>query len=460
MNTLERAKRDFERWVDAGDFASEPAVSDALRMLRERREMDLAFLSPREQADLIASRCVDLLPSVDELAQRIEGTHKKRDALHVKLGIDPTSPNVHIGHAVPMILMSRFQRMGHRITLIIGDVTAMIGDPSGRDDERPALTLAEIATNLATYKEQVAPFFDFAKAKLRNNSEWLADVRLVDLLPLLAKIPVAQSMQREDFRTRVAAGHSLTMAEQMYSVVMALDSVELECDVEVGGIDQLLNMQMCRTLMSLSGQRPEIVCTVPLIEGTDGSGTKMSKSRGNYVAMTHPPGEIYGKLMSIPDRLIAEYLRALTELSDPEIEKLEQRLGPRDAKHLLAATIVDTVHGIEAAGEARRSFLARFKSKRLSDAADIPVTAVDDRRTVGEVLIELGFSKSLSHTRRVADQDGLQLVVERGDGSTHSVKLTRKSVDLTTADLLRREAPDESGAPFLKLGRQVTRLAR
>ncbi len=272
-------------------------------------------------------------------------------------------------------------------------------------------------------------------------------------------------MQRDDFRSRLSSGESLTMAEQLYSVVMALDSVELECDVEVGGLDQLLNMQMCRTVMSLSGQKPEIVCTVPLIEGTDGSGQKMSKSRGNYVAMTDPATEIYGKLMSIPDRLIPEYLRALTELTDAEIERVQERLGPRDAKHLLAATLVDTAHGLDAAIEARKSFLARFKSKRLSDAADVPVTSLDDARSVGELLIELGFSSSLSHTRRVADQDGLQLVVERPDGTTHAVKLGRKAVDMTTAQLLREDgaaaAPHgPQDAVFLKLGRRAARLLR
>jgi tyrosyl-tRNA synthetase len=219
-------------------------------------------------------------------------------------------------------------------------------------------------------------------------------------------------------------------------------------------------MQMCRTVMAASGQRPEIVCTVPLIEGTDGSGQKMSKSRGNYVAMTHSATEIYGKLMSIPDRLIADYLRALTELSDSEIAKLELRLGPRDAKHLLAATIVDTIHGPEAALEARSSFLARFKTKRLSDAADVPVTRLDDARTVGQLLIELGFSSSLSHSRRVAVQNGLQLVVEQDDGATRKVTLDRGSVDLTPAELVHRYADGDKGALFLKLGRQVTRLER
>jgi len=457
---LESSRAALEKLVESGDFASDATVAEALGLLRERRALDLSFLAPKEQAELIRTRCVDLLPTADELAERIAAAKKKGGGLHVKLGIDPTSPNVHIGHAVPMILMSRFARMGHRVTLIIGDVTAMIGDPSGRSDERPALTVHEIAANLATYKQQVAPFFDFTKAELRNNSEWLTEIRLVDLLPLLAKIPVSQSMQREDFRTRVAEGASLTMAEQMYSVVMALDSVELCCDVEVGGVDQLLNLQMCRTVMAASGQRPEVVCTVSLIEGTDGTGEKMSKSRGNYVAMTHAPGEIYGKLMSIPDRLIATYLAALTELGDSEIAKLEAKLGPRDAKHLLAATIVDTVHGADAALEARRSFLARFKSKRLSDAADVPVTRVDASRTVGQVLMELGFSPSLSHTRRVAVQEGLHLVVERADGTTRKVTLERKDVDATTAELVAREAGGESGAVFLRLGRQATRLER
>ena len=198
--------------------------------------------------------------------------------------------------------------MGHQVVFIVGDVTAKIGDPSGRSDERPALTDADIARNLATYQQQVTPFFDFTRAQFRYNGDWLRDVKLPELIEITAQIPVSMPLQREDFRQRLEAGKGLSLAELLYSVVMALDSVEIDCDLEVGGIDQFLNMQMCRKVMEICGQTPELVVATSLIEGTDGTGAKMSKSKGNYVPVAAAAGEIYGKLMSVPDRLVGTVL--------------------------------------------------------------------------------------------------------------------------------------------------------
>lgn len=441
-----------------GDLADQATFDRAVVLLRERRALDLSELPPARQAELVESRTQHLLPSAEDLAARIERRRSEGGRLHVKFGIDPTSPDIHLGHAVPMVLAGRFQRMGHDVTLIIGDITARIGDPSGRVDERPALTEDDIAANLAQYRDQMAPLFDFSRASLRNNSEWLAPVRLVDLLPLLAKVPVSQSMQRDDFRERLSSGHSLTLAEVMYSVVMALDSVELDCDVEIGGVDQLLNMQMCRTLMSASGQQPEIICTSPLMEGTDGSGAKMSKSRGNYVGIGDAPGEIYGKLMSIPDRLAPDYFRMLTEITDEEIETASKQQQPQHVKHLLATVVVDTLAGADAAQEARASFLAHFRDKRLSAATDLPTVARDESRTVGAVLTEvLAFAPSLSHCRRVAGQGGLQVVVE-GDGDPVKRKLESADVDRPVAELVAAIGAATGERLFLKLGRKAAAL--
>jgi tyrosyl-tRNA synthetase len=440
-----------------GDLADEATFERALGVLRDRRAVDLSGLPAWRQAELIAQRTQHLLPSAEDLAARIERRRAEGGRLHVKFGIDPTSPDIHIGHAVPMVLAGRFQRMGHDVTLVIGDITARIGDPSGRVDERPPLTEQEIASNLAQYREQMAPLFDFSRAVLRNNSEWLAPMKLTDLLPLLAKVPVSQSMQREDFRERLSSGHSLTMAEQLYSVVMALDSVELNCDVEIGGVDQLLNMQMCRTLMSIAGQAPEIICTMPLIEGTDGSGAKMSKSRGNYVALTDAPGEIYGKLMSIPDRLTQQYFRMLTEITDEELDAAAGQ-QPQHLKHLLAAVVVDTLAGADAAHEARASFLAHFRDRRLSAAADLPVVSLDDERTIGVLLTEqLTFAPSLSHCRRVAEQGGLQVVVE-GAGDAVKHKLGRDDVDRRVGEVVQEVGHEPGAHLFLRLGRKAAAL--
>jgi tyrosyl-tRNA synthetase len=449
--------------LGGSDLGDETTFDRALGTLRARRAIDLSRLPPARQAELVASRTQHLLPSADDLASRIERRRGQGKALHVKFGIDPTSPDIHLGHAVPMVLAGRFQRMGHDVTLIVGDITASIGDPSGRLDERPALTGDDIAANMAQYRDQMAPLFDFSKAALRHNSEWLAPLKLVDLLPLLAKVPVSQSMQRDDFRDRLSSGHSLTMAEQLYSVVMAMDSVELNCDVEIGGVDQLLNMQMCRTLMAIKGQESELICTMPLIEGTDGSGTKMSKSRGNYVGIADPPAEIYGKLMSIPDRLTPQYFRMLTEITDDELDVAVKQQQPQHLKHLLAATVVDTLAGSDAASEARAAFLAHFRDRRLSATPDLPVVARDETSSVGKVLVDvLAFAPSLSHCRRTAEQGGLQLVIEVDGETPEKRKLVRDDVDRSIADVVAAAAavaePGSSQQLFLKLGRKAAAL--
>ncbi|HEY1485735.1 MAG TPA: tyrosine--tRNA ligase, partial [Micromonosporaceae bacterium] len=287
-------------------------MHDILDQLARRRSADLRDLPPSEQADLIARRSSTLLPSVGHLTDLLS----RGRPLVVKFGIDPTAADVHVGHAVPMIIASRFARMGHRVVFIVGDLTARIGDPSGRSADRPPLSDDDIAANLATYRAQVTPFFDVTKADFRFNRDWLGRITLPEFLTTLERLPVSAALQRDDFRTRLADGAGLSMAELVYSVVMALDSVEVRADIEIGGLDQLLNMQMCRRVMDNAGQRPEVVIATPLIEGTDGTGVKMSKSKGNYIALSATPADVFGKFMSIPDRLVPAYLAALTELRD------------------------------------------------------------------------------------------------------------------------------------------------
>ncbi|MGH3780399.1 MAG: tyrosine--tRNA ligase, partial [Pseudonocardiaceae bacterium] len=231
------------------DLAADAAVRELLESTTQRRSLDLSDLSSTEQATLIAERSQELQPSADALAQRIVEAETKSRPFVAKFGIDPTGHEVHLGHAVPMLILSRFQRMGHQVVFIVGDVTAKIGDPSGRSDDRPALTDADIARNLTTYRQQVTPFFDFNRAQFRHNGDWLREIKLPRLIEITAQIPVSMPLQREDFRKRLDTGQGLSLAELLYSVVMALDSVEINTDLEVGGIDQFLNMQMCRKVM-------------------------------------------------------------------------------------------------------------------------------------------------------------------------------------------------------------------
>ena len=426
-------------------------------MSYERRRMDLSDLSPSEQASLIASRCQALQPSVEALAERIDHRIKKGQRFIAKFGIDPTGHEVHLGHAVPILLLSRFQRMGHQVVFIVGDVTAKIGDPSGRSDERPALTDQQIAENLATYKNQVSPLFDFSRAHFRHNGDWLRTTTLPRLIEICAHIPLSMPLQRDDFRKRLEAGHGLSLAELLYSVAMALDSVEVKADLEVGGIDQFLNMQMCRKVMEISDQVPEVVAATPLVEGTDGTGAKMSKSRGNYVPLTASATEVFGKMMSAPDKLVEPYLRALSEWDDSELDLLSERirsrdLHPMDAKKLMAAEITAGLHGIEAALQARSDFTARFSKRSFSDVSDLPVLA-DADQSISEAARALGFAKSNGDLRRLAGQGAVRLVAEEAEPAVLSIEDLAKTV----AEIVAERSPSGQ-EPYLKVGRKLARI--
>lgn len=449
---------------DAPDLRERAALTKILELLRERRAMDLSDLPPAEQAALISARSQELLPSADDLTARLTAARTEGRKLIVKFGIDPTAADVHVGHAVPMIIASRFQRMGHQVVFIVGDITAKIGDPSGRTADRPPLTDDDIRANMATYREQVTPFFDFARADFRYNSEWLAPVTLPEFIGVLEKLPVAASLQREDFRNRLAAGSGLTMSELVYSVVMALDSVKITADIELGGLDQLLNMQMCRRVMENAGQKPEVIIATSLIEGTDGTGAKMSKSKGNYVGLAFEPKDVFGKLMSAADRLMPAYLRALTELLDPEIDLLMQlaadrKIHPMGVKTLLASDVTAAVHDLSQAETARAGFTAQFSARRFSDTPDLPAVTLAEHAdsTIAELFAKVtGLLPSLGQVRRVAAGGGLRLVTEVPGEDQETAVLTESDATATLGDLFKaREAVTrQPGARnFLKCGR-------
>ena len=449
---------------DAPELREGPELDKILELLRERRAMDLSDLPPAEQAALISARSQELLPSVGDLAARLATADAEGRKLIVKFGIDPTAADVHVGHAVPMIIASRFQRMGHQVVFIVGDITAKIGDPSGRTADRPPLSDDDIRGNMATYREQVTPFFDFTRADFRYNSEWLAPITLPEFIGVLEKLPVAASLQREDFRSRLAAGSGLTMAELVYSVVMALDSVKITADIELGGLDQLLNMQMCRRVMENAGQQPEIVIATGLIEGTDGTGAKMSKSKGNYVGLAFEPKDVFGKLMSAADRLLPSYLRALTELLDPEIDLLMQlmadrKIHPMGVKTLLASDVTAAVHGIDQSDAARAGFTAQFSAKRFSDTPDLPAVTLAEHAdsTVAELFAKITrLVPSLGQVRRVAAGGGLRLVTEVPGKEQEVTLLTEADATATPGSLLKAHeaVTGQPGARnFLKCGR-------
>jgi tyrosyl-tRNA synthetase len=447
--------------LTASDLAAEATVRELLVETTQRRGLDLSDLSSTEQASLIADRAQELQPSAEALAKRIAEADRKGRRFIAKFGIDPTGAEVHLGHTVPMLILSRFQRMGHQVVFIVGDMTAKIGDPSGRSDDRPALTDDDIARNLTTYREQVTPFFDFDRAQFRHNGDWLRRISLPEIIEITAQIPVSMPLQREDFRKRLEAGQGLSLAELMYSVVMALDSVETNCDLEVGGIDQFLNMQMCRKVMDIRGQVPELVVATSLIEGTDGTGVKMSKSKGNYVPLTAPAAEIFGKIMSVPDRVVEPYFRALSEWRDSELAVIAERvsagsLHPMDLKKILAGEVTAAVRGVDAAMKAREEFVARFSTRTFSEVEELP-TVVDLGQPVIEVVKALGFAKSNGEVRRVAQQNGLRLVVE-SDGGQEQVTLTADEAREPLATVVKDKLNGQTGEIYLKVGRKLARV--
>ena len=294
-----------------------------------------ADVSPEKQLEILKKNCVDLV-SEEELLERL----KEGRPLRVKLGVDPSRPDLHLGHAVVLKKLKQFQQLGHQIVLIIGDFTAMIGDPSGKSTTRPMLSREEVVENARSYAEQAFLILDREKTEIRYNNEWLGSMSFADVVKLAGKYTVARMLEREDFAKRYAEGTPISVSEFLYPLAQAYDSVAIQADVELGGTDQLFNLMVGRKIQEEYGLKSQIVMTMPIIEGTDGK-LKMSKSYNNYVGLTDQPKDMYGKLMSIPDELIVKYARLLTDVSDDILKKMEEEIdkkivNPRDYKMWLA----------------------------------------------------------------------------------------------------------------------------
>ena len=303
--------------------------------------------------DRLRQRAVEIHVE-DHLRARLERGEK----LRVKLGLDPTAPDIHVGHLVVLDVLRSFQDEGHTVVLIVGDYTAMIGDPSGRSETRPMLTREQVDSNARTYFEQVYLVLDRERTEVHGNSEWLAEMSAGDILRLLAKATLQQVLQREDFADRLKSGVAIGAHEILYPFNQAYDSVAVRADVEIGGTDQLFNLLFGREIQKAYGQQPQDIAVFPLLEGLDGV-QKMSKSLGNYIGVSDAPEQVYGKTMSIPDGLIEKYLRLISDLGAKEVEEI-LNLKPRDAKAALAHQLVKRLHGEEAAAGAEASFVSQF----------------------------------------------------------------------------------------------------
>ncbi|QYJ14550.1 Tyrosine--tRNA ligase [Rubrobacter xylanophilus DSM 9941] len=334
----------------------------------------------------IYAGAVDVVPR-EELDRRLRGGER----LRVKLGMDPTAPDIHLGHAVVLGKLRRFQDLGHTAVLVIGDYTARVGDPSGRSKTRPILSPEEISENTRTYLEQAYLILDESRTEVRHNSEWLAPLALADIIHLTRAATVARLLERDDFAKRYAAGDPITLTELLYPLMQAYDSVAVDADVELGGTDQLYNLLMGRHVMEYYGKKPQCVLTMPLLVGTDGK-MKMSKSLGNYIGVSEPPNDMFGKAMSIPDRAMPDYYALVLRRPIPDVEPVEQ-------KRELARGIVRMFHGEEAAREAERHFYTVVRRDVPDDAPDVPLPDAD-RVWVVDLITRAGFASTNNEARR------------------------------------------------------------
>jgi len=359
------------------------------------------------QLQIIEKNAETLLPR-EELAQKLARSLTTGKPLRVKLGIDPSAPELTLGHAVVLRKLRQFQDLGHLAVLVVGDFTARIGDPSGRSKTREPLSPEEIAENMKTYREQAFRILDPSRTEVRYNSEWLGKLTFADILVLSSRYTVARMLEREDFAKRFQEGSPISIMEFLYPLAQAYDSVAVEADVELGGSDQRFNLLVGRDIQEAYGQEPQVILTMPLLIGTDGV-RKMSKSWGNYIAISEPPEEQFGKLMAIPDELMSQYFRLLTDIDWEEVAHLH----PKEAKKKLAWTVVASLHGVEEAEKAQAHFERVFEEERPPEV--LPEVKIghlldqEEKVPVVELLVASGLVASKSEARRLLSQGGVWL---------------------------------------------------
>ncbi len=392
----------------------------------------LNFPPVNEQIDLIKRGAFEIIPE-DELVKKLEKSLKEGKPLNIKLGCDPSRPDLHIGHSVVLRKLSQFQSLGHQAILIIGDFTGMIGDPSGRNVTRPALSLEETRINGQSYLEQASKILDKEKTKIVYNSEWLGKMSFEDVIKLSSKYTVARMIERDDFTKRFKAGEPISVHEFLYPLAQAMDSVAIKSDVELGGTDQKFNLLVGRDIQREFGIEPQIILTMPLIVGTDGV-EKMSKSYNNYIGISETPKDMYGKTLSIPDNLIYNYYELATDISNEKLKEIRNQLNnpsvnPRDLKRKLARTIVSMYHDEQSAKEAEEEFDKVFIKKEIPD--DIPVYKFSDGTTeigILDLITRVNFASSKGEARRLVMQGGVTVNGEKTEDITAVVKLKNELI--------------------------------
>lgn len=393
--------------------------------------MKRIFPPLNEQLDLIQRGVEEIIP-IEDLEVKIKKSIETGIPLNIKLGADPSRPDLHLGHTVVLKKLRHFQDLGHQAILIIGDFTGMIGDPSGRSKTRPALTLEETREFGKTYFEQASKVIDGSKAKIVYNSEWLAKMTFEDVIRLASKYTVARMLERDDFEKRYRNGEPISIHEFLYPLAQAMDSVAIKADVELGGTDQKFNLLVGRDIQREYGQDPQVILTMPILPGTDGV-EKMSKSLDNYIGISEPPNEIYGKTMSIPDDLIYTYFELVTDVSREELIQTKKQLedpqiNPRDLKRKLARTIIEQYYSKEAALEAEENFDKIFVRKEIPDELIEIEISRDSVQNIVNLLRQIGAAPSNSEARRLVEQGGVSIEGEKILNPNQSLNLKNNSV--------------------------------
>lgn len=372
--------------------------------------------SIEEQLELIERGAVDCI-SREELVKKLKKSQETGIPLKVKAGFDPTAPDLHLGHTVLLQKLKHFQDLGHDIYFLIGDFTGMIGDPTGKSDTRKALTVEQVAENAESYKAQVFKILDQEKTRVVFNSTWLGKLSSYDMIKLASELTVARMLERDDFKKRFDGGKPISIHEFLYPLIQGFDSVAMEADVELGGTDQLFNLLMGRDLQRSRGQEPQIVLTMPLLEGLDGVN-KMSKSLGNYIGITESADNVYGKVLSISDDLMFRYYELLSDLSRGEIGELKEKmesgtLHPKEIKKQLARELTARFHSSEAALAAEAGFEKVFTKGGVPDGIPEMVSSATEEIWVPQLLVDSGLVKSTSDGRRMIKQNAVSIDGEK-----------------------------------------------
>ena len=394
--------------------------------------MKISFPPINEQMDLIRRGSAEIIPE-EELVNKLEISLKESKPLKIKLGCDPSRPDLHIGHAVVLRKLAQFQSLGHQAILIIGDFTGMIGDPSGRNATRPALTLDETRQNGNSYFEQASKILDKEKTKIVYNSQWLGKMTFEDVIKLASKYTVARMLERDDFTKRYKAGEPISVHEFLYPLAQAMDSVAIESDVELGGTDQKFNLLVGRDIQREYGLKPQVILTMPLLVGTDGV-EKMSKSYNNYIGISDSPNDIFGKTLSIPDSLIYTYFELGTDIPNSDLSVIKGKLAdtninPRDIKRLLALTLVETYYDKQTALDAQDAFDKIFIKKEIPD--DLPESdwsGIDTEISLIDLLIKTNMAPSRGEARRLISQGGVSINNIKTDDVNYSCNIQNGDV--------------------------------